>query len=307
MKTLLLDQVEAMADENDQLDVTEEVESCRMYPNELPQVGDTVVVRIVNVTTTACYVVLLEYNNIQGMILFSEFTRRRMPSVSKYARVGRTEVLEVLRVDPVKKYIDLSKRNLQPDDTSDANVKFQKSKIVHSIMRRLATIVGKTHEETCEAVSWPVHTYGTQDSVNMHAYDILNQSLSDPSILEAAGITDADVRAKLLDLLRRKLAPKQVEIRAEFEVTCYSYLGIEGVRQSLMAGEEFDRENSPSDAPLEVRLVVPPKYTMGVRTFDAASVTGRMKGALGAIAAKAQEVGGTYKLLKTPYAVRNSE
>lgn len=45
---------------------------------------------------------LLEYNNIEGMILFSELSRRRIRSVNKLIRVGRTEVVVVLRVDKEK-------------------------------------------------------------------------------------------------------------------------------------------------------------------------------------------------------------
>jgi len=73
------------------------------------------------------YVQLLEYNNIEGMILLSELTRRRIRSVSKLikvapknypsftlysqpAQVGRIEPVMVLRVDKEKGYIDLSKR-----------------------------------------------------------------------------------------------------------------------------------------------------------------------------------------------------
>jgi len=56
------------------------------------------------------YVQLLEYNNIEGMILLSELTRRRIRSVSKLIKVGRIEPVMVLRVDKEKGYIDLSKR-----------------------------------------------------------------------------------------------------------------------------------------------------------------------------------------------------
>lgn len=74
------------------------------------------------------YVQLLEYENIEGMILLSELTRRRIRSVSKlikvrrwnqvrwipnqqnHAQVGRIEPAMVLRVDEDKGYIDLSKR-----------------------------------------------------------------------------------------------------------------------------------------------------------------------------------------------------
>ena len=41
-------------------------------------------------------------NNIEGMILLSELSRRRIRSVQKLIRVGRNEVVVVLRVDKEK-------------------------------------------------------------------------------------------------------------------------------------------------------------------------------------------------------------
>lgn len=48
------------------------------------------------------YVKLLEYDNIDGMILLSELSRRRIRSIQKLIRIGRNEVVIVLRVDKEK-------------------------------------------------------------------------------------------------------------------------------------------------------------------------------------------------------------
>lgn len=44
----------------------------------------------------------LEYDNIEGMILLSELSRRRIRSIQKLIRVGRNEVVVVMRVDKEK-------------------------------------------------------------------------------------------------------------------------------------------------------------------------------------------------------------
>lgn len=44
----------------------------------------------------------LEYDNIEGMILLSELSRRRIRSVQKLIKEGRNEVVVVMRVDPDK-------------------------------------------------------------------------------------------------------------------------------------------------------------------------------------------------------------
>ena len=66
------------------------------------------------------YVSLLEYNEIEGMILLSELSRRRIRSIGKLIKVGRIEPVMVLRVDEDKGYIDLSKRRVSPEDVAAA-------------------------------------------------------------------------------------------------------------------------------------------------------------------------------------------
>jgi translation initiation factor 2 subunit 1 len=84
------------------------------------------------------YVHLLEYNNIEGMILLSELSRRRIRSISSLIKVGRQEPVMVLRVDKEKGYIDLSKRRVSEEDIAVCEERYNKSKLVHSIMRHVA-------------------------------------------------------------------------------------------------------------------------------------------------------------------------
>lgn len=56
----------------------------------------------VQIAEMGAYVKLLEYDNIDGMILLSELSRRRIRSIQKLIRVGRNEVVVVLRVDKDK-------------------------------------------------------------------------------------------------------------------------------------------------------------------------------------------------------------
>jgi translation initiation factor 2 subunit 1 len=57
---------------------------------------------VFQIAEMGAYVKLLEYDNIDGMILLSELSRRRIRSIQKLIRVGRNEVVVVLRVDKEK-------------------------------------------------------------------------------------------------------------------------------------------------------------------------------------------------------------
>jgi predicted RNA-binding protein with RPS1 domain len=91
-------------------------QDCRFYEQRFPEVDDVVMVQVRSIAEMGAYVSLLEYGGIEGMILLSELSRRRIRSVQKLIKVGRQEPVMVLRVDKEKGYIDLSKRRVSPED-----------------------------------------------------------------------------------------------------------------------------------------------------------------------------------------------
>lgn len=145
--------------------------NCRMYEQQFPEVDQMVMVKVRQIAEIGAYVSLLEYNNIEGMILLSELSRRRIRSVTKLIRVGKIEVVVVLRVDKEKGYIDLSKRRVSTEDIKKMEDKYFKSKTVHSIMKHVAEIENIPTEELYKQFCWGLYkTVG-------HAYDAFKLSL----------------------------------------------------------------------------------------------------------------------------------
>lgn len=73
-----------------------------MYENKFPEIDEVVMVNVRSIAEVGAYVQLLEYDNIEGMVLLSELSRRRIRSVQKIIRVGRNEAVVVMRVDKEK-------------------------------------------------------------------------------------------------------------------------------------------------------------------------------------------------------------
>lgn len=181
-------------------------EQCRFYEALYPEVDDLVMVSVRQIAEMGAYVTLLEYNGCEGMILLSELSRRRIRSVQKLIRVGRNEVVVVLRVDKDKGYIDLSKRRVSPEEVAKCEERYQKSKTVHSTLRWVAERMHMTHEQVCHKVSWPLYRkYG-------HAHDAFKLAMHDPDtvldgILDPANEQDVALRRELLAAIKRKMAP----------------------------------------------------------------------------------------------------
>ena len=148
----------------------------------------------------------LEYDNIEGMILLSELSRRRIRSVQKLIRVGRNEVVVVMRVDPDKGesssslcvtlsrrffnqnpadlalnllhlshdigYIDLSKRRVSAEEVIKCEEQYEKGKAVDSIITQVAKKCDVETERLYESVVWPLgKKYG-------HAHDAFKMAVT---------------------------------------------------------------------------------------------------------------------------------
>jgi translation initiation factor 2 subunit 1 len=126
----------------------------RFYEKEFPQAEDLVMVQVTRIEEHGAYVSLLEYDGMEGLILVSELSKRRIRSISKLVRVGQVQTCAVLRVE--KGNVDLSKKKVRSDEARLFESKFANAKAVHSIMRHIATHHNISAEEVCRAVSWPV-------------------------------------------------------------------------------------------------------------------------------------------------------
>jgi translation initiation factor 2 subunit 1 len=66
-----------------------------------------------------------------------------------------------------KGYIDLSKRRVSEEDVQACEERYNKSKLVHSIMRHVAETLSIDLEEIYTTIGWPLYRkYG-------HAYEVL--------------------------------------------------------------------------------------------------------------------------------------
>lgn len=232
-----------------------------MYENEFPEIDDVVMVQVRSIAEMGAYVALLEYNNVEGMILLSELTRRRIRSVNKLIRVGKQEVCMVLRVDREKGYIDLSKRRVSAEDVQKCDERFQRSKAVHSIVRHVSEVAHVDMESLYRQTAWPLYAkFG-------HAYEAFCAAITDPdSIFNAEHMPELspELRSTMLDNIAKRLTPTAIKIRADIEVTCFHYEGINAIKGALMQGVDLGSD----DLPIKIKLVAPPLYVMLCSALD---------------------------------------
>eukprot|EP00871_Galdieria_phlegrea_P002819 jgi/Galph1/3538/GphlegSOOS_G2191.1 len=269
---------------------------CRMYENTYPEPEDVVMVQVKDIQEMGAYVQLLEYNNIHGMIMLSELSRRRIRSVNKLLRVGRQEVCLVVRVDKEKGYIDLSKRRVTSEDLQKMEEKWNKSRAVHSIMRHVAEIVEKNLEDLYQRWGWPLYRrFG-------HAYDGFRQILQDQTILKELDITENEVD-ELLKNIQRKLTPTMMRFRADIEIYCFHFEGIDAVKEALLCGEKEGTEENP----VKIKLVKPPLYVISANCMDKKQGIEMLRRAVESIKAKILEKNGKFTLKEEPRIISDKD
>ncbi|XP_020097197.1 eukaryotic translation initiation factor 2 subunit alpha homolog isoform X4 [Ananas comosus] len=253
---------------------------CRMYEAKYPEVDMAVMIQVKHIADMGAYVSLLEYNNIEGMILFSELSRRRIRSVSSLIKVGRQEPVMVLRVDRDKGYIDLSKRRVSEEDIQACEERYNKSKLVHSIMRHVAETLDLDLEDLYVHVGWPLYRkYG-------HAFEAFKLIVTDPdsvldpltrevkedgpdgqAVTKAVPAMTPEVKDALVKNIRRRMTPQPLKIRADIEMKCFQFDGVLHIKEAMRKAEAAGSD----DCPVKIKLVAPPLYVLTTQTLDKVS------------------------------------
>jgi hypothetical protein len=72
---------------------------CRYYENQFPEPEEVVMANVTSIGEMGAYVTLLEYDNIEGMILLSELSRRRIRSINKLVSGAIVSAIVTDKVD----------------------------------------------------------------------------------------------------------------------------------------------------------------------------------------------------------------
>jgi len=277
--------------------------SCRFYKQKYPEIEDVVMVNVRSIAEMGAYVQLLEYKNIEGMILLSELSRRRIRSINKLVRVGRNECVVVIRVDKDKGYIDLSKRRVSAEEVKKCEEKFTRGKTVASILRHVGEILeydsDEQLEELFEKTAW---YFDEKNKHNGGAYDAFKHAVGDPSILDVCGL-DEKTKDVLISNINRRMMPQAVKVRSDIEVSCYSYEGIDAVKAALKMGLQLSTE----EFPVNINLIAPPLYVVTTTTLDREGALDSLTKVIAAVKEAIEKSNGNFVVKMEPKVVTDTD
>lgn len=141
---------------------------------------------------------------------------------------------------------------MNPTEAKECLDKFHCAKSVHSI---LIHVIKKANRdlpkedwlklpELYEHIIWPLN----RKYKSNNALQAFKDALTDKKIFAALEF-DEEIKASLLTEIQRRLEPKPMRIRADFNLTCYSYEGINAIIVALKAGLTMGTTEIPIKVP----------------------------------------------------------
>nr|XP_032816204.1 eukaryotic translation initiation factor 2 subunit 1-like [Petromyzon marinus] len=122
------------------------------------------------------------------------------------------------------------------------------------------------------------------------AYDAFKLAVSDPSVLDGLDLTEEE-KGFLLENIHRRLTPQAVKIRADIEVACYGYEGIDAVKEACFTEK----------MPIKINLIAPPRYVMTTTTLERTEGLPLLNQAMATI--KIEKKRGVFKVQMAPKVV----
>ena len=179
--------------------------------------------------------------------------------LKKGLSVGKVIVLQVINVDNVKGFIDLSNKNIKPEEVDKCNLRYAKSKQVESIVKLLALRTYKSMETIYKKVIWPLY------KTHNHALDALEEVIEkgNLSILNRLNVND-EIKNELMNILKKRWKYIPIKIRADFKLTCFNFDGIEAIKEALLKGEKKSTENIQ----IKLSIIKAPLYRCILTTMN---------------------------------------
>nr|VZI42720.1 unnamed protein product [Spirometra erinaceieuropaei] len=199
-------------------------------------------------------------------------------------------------------YIDLSKRRVPAEEIPKCQERYAKAKAVNQIVRHVAEKLNYTNEQLEELCAKTVWFFDKKYSKTGGSYDAFKRAVQTPAVLDECDI-DKAARDLLLQDIRHRLMPQAVKLRADFEVSCFAYEGIEAVRRALRRGLEFSTE----ELPIKINLIAPPLYVLTTQTLEWNEGLARLNQILDAIKVSIEEQEGSFKLQQPPRIVSDTD
>lgn len=131
----------------------------------------------------------------------------------------------------------------------------------------------------------------------------IDTARSNPDVWTDIAFPSDVVKNELQSYIGKRLTPQPTKVRADVEVTCFGYEGIDAVKTALRTAEA---QNTP-DAQVKVKLVSPPLYVLTSQCLEKQTGITILEKAIKEIEGNIKGAGGDCVVKMAPKAVTEND
>ena len=275
---------------------------CRMFENEYPKKYSLVYVKynylfyqgkVVEIKLGKVFVSLLEYDGIIGILPSKEISRYKTRFPRRIISKGKELVLKILAVNQKNGFIYLSKIKVTPEETIKYRENYKKHYLVAGIIILLSVRTKQPIKYLYENIVWPIY------HLNNNPFNIFkNIALGKLKILKKLNI-DKNIKNELIKIVKIRLPPKLLEIRSTFKLSCYTFDGIDAIKEALLNGKKLEN----NDISIIYQSLGAPLYECILYTYNINEGLFLMDESMNEVKNTITNKGGVYFLEKNPYII----
>lgn len=250
---------------------------CRIKKNIFPKEGEIVIGKVSSITDESIMLKLLEYNNIQALIMNTESSIKKLKSLVQMSKVGTIEYCTVSSVDTNKSFIDLSLKRPFPSEINSCKDDFNKNKLAYQIMTKVSKLIGISVTNLYE--EWGYKKMEQYDDL----YAFFAKAKENLELFDGEKYGDV---FKTVILKNFKGSPHKV--RVDVDVSCATGGLVELKKAFLMAIENNDD--------LEITLLKSPIYSIVCVSESKEDAFDAVNNASEIVKKQIESVGGTFSI-----------
>ncbi len=229
---------------------------------DLPEIGELVIAKIKKVFEYGAYVDLIEFDNLEAFIPWSEVSTKYVRDIRDVLKEGQITVAKVIRVDKRKRppQIDLSIKRVTEGERRVRMMRWKRDQKAQKIVELTAKKLGKSIEEAHEYV------WNKLKEKFLDVMTILEEAvIKGPEIFIEIGIPEDWAKA-LYEEAKKHIEIKRIRLRGLLEVKTLKSDGVERIKRLLL---ELENTQPPDKfTSLKIYLVGSPRYQVEIESTD---------------------------------------
>ena len=276
-----------------------------MRPTSYPNINDITMVVPIKITELGIYVQLIEYNNIEGLIMLSDLSKSRIKSINKVVKIGKKFAASLQTVDINSKNITLSKKIVSVNEAKICENNYKSLKFVQDLVTFFVRKLEKEHSITISTDT----IYQTFIWCLSHDVEFLLFSLKSASkTFDRVYDTKLDQVDPLWiecfkEVLALKFKNKEVLLEAILEITCYETDGISIIKTALIEAAKM----ATTEFPFKVKIVKSPYYSITIKTANQETAMTVINDVINATKTNLEKNGANFKIFKMTEIVVDKE